>query len=59
MPEPHGDIDYTVHVNQGETTFRANTPQGEEFLGADLVECGGAHLHSGRSRGLNSCWPVA
>ncbi len=33
MPEVQSDIDYTVHVGHGETTFRANTPKGEEFLG--------------------------
>ena len=33
MPEAQSDIDYTVHVGHGETTFRAKTPRGEEFLG--------------------------
>ena len=33
MPEAPSDIDYTVHVGHGETTFRAKTPRGEEFLG--------------------------
>ena len=33
MPEAQSDIHYTVHVGHGETTFRAKTPRGEEFLG--------------------------
>jgi hypothetical protein len=33
MPEAQSDIDYTVHVGHGETSFRAKTPRGEEFLG--------------------------
>lgn len=33
MPEAQSDIDYTVHVGRHETTFRANTAKGEEFLG--------------------------
>jgi hypothetical protein len=32
MPELKGDIDYTVDADAGETTLRANTPKGEEFL---------------------------
>ena len=33
MPESQSDIDYTVDIGRHETTFRANTPKGEEFLG--------------------------
>jgi hypothetical protein len=33
MPEAQSDIDYTVDIGRHETTFRANTPKGEEFLG--------------------------
>ena len=33
MPEAPSDIDYTVHIGRHETTFRANTPKGEKFLG--------------------------
>ena len=56
MPEPHGDIDYTVHVNQGETTFRANTPQGEEFLGGPELTLSNEEAHTfiqdARAKGL-------
>jgi hypothetical protein len=38
MPEAPSDIDYRVDPGRHETTFRANTPKGEEFLGgADLI----------------------
>jgi len=38
MPEAPSDIDYTVDPGKHETTFRASTPKGEEFLGgADLI----------------------
>ncbi|MDH2399043.1 hypothetical protein QCM77_03455 [Bradyrhizobium sp. SSUT18] len=33
MPEAPSDIDYKVDVGRHETTFSANTPKGEEFLG--------------------------
>jgi len=33
MPEATSDIDYTDDVGRHETMFRANTPEGEEFLG--------------------------
>jgi hypothetical protein len=33
MPEAQSDIDYTVDIGRHETTFRANTAKGEEFLG--------------------------
>lgn len=33
MPEIQSDIDYTVNIHRGETTFRANTSKGEKFLG--------------------------
>jgi hypothetical protein len=33
MPEAQNDIDYTVDIGRHETTFHANTPKGEEFLG--------------------------
>ena len=33
MPESQSDIDYTVDIGRHETTFRANTPKGEEYLG--------------------------
>ena len=33
MPESQSDIDYGVDIGRHETTFRANTPKGEEFLG--------------------------
>jgi hypothetical protein len=33
MPEAPSDIDYTVDIGRHETTFRANTPRGEKFLG--------------------------
>jgi len=33
MPEAQSDIDYTVDIHRHETTFRANTARGEEFLG--------------------------
>jgi hypothetical protein len=33
MPEAQNDIDYTVDIRRHETTFRANTAKGEEFLG--------------------------
>lgn len=33
MPEAQSDIDYTVDLGRHETTFRANTAKGEEFLG--------------------------
>jgi hypothetical protein len=33
MLEAQSDIDYRVDIGRHETTFRANTPKGEEFLG--------------------------
>jgi hypothetical protein len=33
MPGLQGDIDYSLNIDNGETTFRANTPKGQEFLG--------------------------
>jgi hypothetical protein len=33
MPELKADIDYTSDAGAGETTFSANTPAGEKFLG--------------------------
>lgn len=33
MPEIQSDIDYTVNIHRGETSFRANTSKGEKFLG--------------------------
>jgi hypothetical protein len=33
MPEATSEIDYTVDVGRHETMFRANKPEGEEFLG--------------------------
>ena len=52
MPEAPSDIDYTVHIGRQETTFRANTPKGEEFLGGvDLtMSKGSAYIHTGCPR---------
>ena len=48
MPEAQSDIDYTVHVGHGETTFRAKTPRGEEFLGG--IDLTSAYIHTGCPR---------
>ena len=56
MPEAQSDIDYTVHVGHGETTFRAKTPRGKEFLGGiDLTmsnEEAHTFIHDARAAGL-------
>jgi predicted ABC-type ATPase len=33
VPEAHSDVVYTVDIRRHETTFRANTSKGQEFLG--------------------------
>ena len=33
MPEAQSDVVYTVDIRRHETTFRANTSKGQEFLG--------------------------
>jgi hypothetical protein len=52
MPETQSDIDYTVDIGRHETTFRAKTAKGEEFLGGvDLTmsnEEMRKHIHSYR-----------
>jgi hypothetical protein len=40
------DIDYTVDIGRHETTFRANTPKGEEFLGGVDLTMSNEEAHS-------------
>jgi len=49
MPEAQSNIDYTVDIGRHDTTFRSNTPKGEEFLGGvDLAMSNEEALHSQR-----------
>ncbi|WP_456636245.1 hypothetical protein [Bradyrhizobium sp. USDA 10063] len=46
MPETPTDIGYTVDVGGHETVFRANTLNGEEFLGGDDLKMSNEEAHT-------------
>jgi hypothetical protein len=46
MPEAQNDIDYTVDIRKHETTFRANTAKGEEFLGGVELTMSNEEAHT-------------
>ena len=56
MPELKADIDYTSDADAEDTTFSANTPAGEAFLGGPELTVSNAEaaafVAKGRAKGL-------